>query len=138
MRKIVAIACGALGAVSMGQGAAEAQPYESGWRLSARARVMCEVTAAQPASVRDARIDLGAVREACNSAHGYQLEVRFDNLTGGELQIGDERHAIPQDGVVLIASNKPQWRTSHWRVRNAVYGDSGDGVAVTLLITPTT
>lgn len=124
------------GACALAAPAAEAHTdAEAGWRLTARARTMCEISTTGGSGAQAHSFEIGVVRELCNAGQGYQVEVRFSNLVGGRLEVDGERYDISVDGLALVTSNTPRLRTAAWRVVDPEYG-SGSGTGVSMLISP--
>lgn len=85
--------------------------------------------------VQDGTIELGLVREVCNT-QGYRMDVHLVNVTGGLLSHGAEQASVDSSGQLQLFSSQARVRTSNWRLTNAALTNAQVPVFMRVSISP--
>lgn len=110
-----------------------------GWKLVAKVEPYCRVQSEigdGPAIFADGAVNLGAVREVCNTRGGYNLNVQVVNVVSGRLQHGSESQMLDTDGRAWIVSPMARSRTHQWRLTEAVLAQPTAPVYLRVSISP--
>ncbi|WP_292033177.1 MULTISPECIES: hypothetical protein [unclassified Brevundimonas] len=140
-RTYLAIAAGAAITFGMVPVANAADGPSMTFRLNARVASFCRISApfdglpVPSSSVQDNSIDLGAVREICNSGSGYRVEARFMNVRSGTLMI-DETPRNVTDGVAFYTNPQAARQVQLWRLADFETTASDEPILVRLSISP--
>lgn len=119
---------------------AAASDASVGFRLSATVEPFCRIQSeAQETtalSLTDGAVDLGLVREVCNTRGGYSISVELMNVVSGDLEYGDGVSPVDAMGKAKVVSAMARSKTSNWRLRNAALGTAGAPVFMRVSISP--
>lgn len=136
--RIAALTIVSLAASAVFPNASSAADASIGYRLVAVVQPFCRVQSEvgdAGLTMRDGVVELGAVREICNT-QGYRLDVRLLNVDGGLLSHGDEQAAVDSSGRLQVFSAQARDRTSVWRLSEAVLTDAQAPVFMRISISP--
>jgi len=140
-RTYLALAAGAAISVAIAPVANAADGPSMTFRLNARVASFCRISAPfdglpLPSSiVQDNSINLGAVREVCNSGSGYRVEARFINVRSGTLMI-DETPSPLTDGTASYTNPQAARHVRLWRLADFETTASNQPILVRLSISP--
>lgn len=81
-------------------------------------------------------VELGMVREVCNTRGGYRVHASFMNVRDGVLLHGLETTAVNPQGLAIFNSSHARSRTTAWRLMDAQLIDEERPVFMRLTISP--
>jgi len=93
-----------------------------GFRLTAVVQPFCRIQSElgdSPVTLVDGAVDLGSVREVCNTQGGYNIAVQLLNVSAGVLHHGSETQTLSSDGRADIRWGGARLRTAPWRLTQA-------------------
>ena len=83
----------------------------------------------------DGHADIGAVRELCNSAAGYEVRADFTNIDAGTVTAGSDSATLDSFGGAIFRTGEARHQRRHWTLGDAVLRAHGP-VLVRLSIMP--
>lgn len=123
IRTTVLATLGAVCALAVLPTAASAQDGTSvGFRLQAVVQPFCRIRSElgdSPAMFVDGVVELGAVREVCNTRGGYSVDVQLINVASGTLHHGTDTQDLDTEGRTQIRWGEARARTTPWRLTRA-------------------
>lgn len=93
-----------------------------GFRLQAVVQPFCRIQSElgdSPAIFIDGSVELGAVREVCNTRGGYSVDVQLINVASGTLHHGTDTQDLDTEGRTQIRWGEARARTTPWRLTRA-------------------
>jgi hypothetical protein len=116
-----------------------AQPQSATVRLEARVDAFCRIWTDLGDSAVQAEsnvIELGGVRELCNTAGGYVVQAAFTNVRGGALKAGEDDAIISSDGLAVLRYTQAGHKRRDWRIHGAELGEESVPVFMRVTISP--
>lgn len=89
-----------------------------------------------PRLLIDGAVELGAVRELCNTPGGYNVNVQLINVSSGLLTYGSDSQTLDSGGRTRIQWGMPRSRTAPWRLTQASLLQSDMPVYLRVSISP--
>ncbi|MFJ6025712.1 hypothetical protein ACIQC9_14055 [Brevundimonas sp. NPDC092305] len=133
-------AAGLAGLCAIPTAASAADGSSIGFHLRAQVEPFCriqsEVNEAMALSVVNGAVELGQVREVCNTRGGYSINVELLNVVGGDLEHGGETTTVDTGGKAKVVSGMARAKTSAWRLRNASLNVADAPVFMRVSISP--
>ncbi len=129
----------ASGAIVLFPASAIAADNSIGLRLQAVVEPFCKIQsqAADSALVlEDGTVDLGMVREVCNTRGGYNINVQLLNVVSGTLHHGDDSQDLDTEGRTRIDWHEARARTSGWRLTKAAVRETDAPIYLRVSISP--
>ncbi len=98
-----------------------AQPDSLTFHLRAEVDPFCRISSNDAAELSFAgnEVDLGSVREVCNTRNGYTVQAQFLNLESGIVVAGNETAAIDSSGAARFSYNEARSQQRNWRLVQA-------------------
>lgn len=90
----------------------------------------------RPGFLINGEVELGAVRELCNTPGGYNVNVQLINISSGLLTYGSDSQTLDSDGRTRIQWGMPRSRTASWRLTEASLVQSDMPVYLRVSISP--
>lgn len=139
-RKTVLASIGVICAMAAAPGVASAQDGSSvSIEIRAVVQPFCRIQSElgeRPGFLIDGTVELGAVRELCNTPGGYNVNVQLINVSSGLLTYGSDSQALDSDGRTRIQWGMPRSRTAPWRLTQASLFQSDRPVYLRVSISP--
>jgi hypothetical protein len=133
-------AAGLAGLCAIPTAASAADGSSIGFHLTAYVEPFCriqsEIGDATPLVVTNGAVELGQVREVCNTSGGYSIDVQLMNVVAGDLDHGGEITSVDAGGKAKVMSPIARSKTSAWRLRNASLGVTDGPVFMRVSISP--
>lgn len=126
-----------LGFASLLSSQAHASDTGAGVALRAVVEPFCRIRGDEGAlHINSGVVELGVVREVCNTRGGYRVQAHFINVRQGALQHGVETTALDSQGLALYYSSAARSRSTTWRLSDAQRLDEDQPVFMRLMISP--
>lgn len=139
-RTTVLASLGTVCALAAIPSAASAQDGSSvGFRLQAVVQPFCRIQSEMGDSPRlfvDGVVELGAVREVCNTRGGYRVNVQLINVDSGTLHHGTETQDLDSEGRAQIRWGEARSRTTTWRLTQASLRQDNAPIYLRVSISP--
>lgn len=90
----------------------------------------------RPGFLVNGTVELGAVRELCNTPGGYNVNVQLTNVSSGVLTYGSEIKTLDAEGSASIRWGMPRSRIASWKLTEASLRQTGLPVYLRVSISP--
>lgn len=110
-----------------------------GFRLQAVVEPFCKIQSQAGDSalmLQDGTVDLGMVREVCNTQGGYNISVQLLNVVSGTLHHGDDSQDLDTDGRARIGWPEARSRTTGWRLTKTAVKEASAPIYLRVSISP--
>ncbi len=110
-----------------------------GLRLRAVVQPFCRIQTElgdSPAMFVDGVVELGSVREVCNTRGGYNVDVQLINVASATLHHGAETLNLDTDGRTQIRWGEARARSTPWRLTRTLLHQDDAPIYLRVSISP--